>query len=288
MNTLLLNATSSVKIEQIVDILVDIGLDAGKNMLIALLIYLVGRFVIRQVNKLVHKLLEKGKLEHNVQTFVRNLINILLNMVLIFAIIGKLGIETTSLAALLASAGVAVGMALSGNLSNFAGGLIILVFKPFKAGDYIDGPNFSGTVKEVQIFHTILSTLDNRMIYVPNGILNSNAVTNYSTQELRRVDWVFGVEYGEDVQRVREVLADILAGDARVLRTPAPQIVLGKLNSSSVDMTVRVWVVTANYWDVLYDINEKVYSVFREKGINFPFPQITVHHADRTGDGQRG
>lgn len=284
MNTLLLNATSSVKIEQVVDKLVDIGLDAGKNMLIALLIYLVGRFVIRQVNKLVHKLLEKGKLEHNVQTFVRNLINILLNMVLIFAIIGKLGIETTSLAALLASAGVAVGMALSGNLSNFAGGLIILVFKPFKAGDYIDGPNFSGTVKEVQIFHTILSTLDNRMIYVPNGILNSNAVTNYSTQELRRVDWVFGVEYGEDVQRVREVLADILAGDARVLRTPTPQIVLGKLNSSSVDMTVRAWVVAADYWDVLYDINEKVYAAFREKDINFPFPQLTVHHAHRKGD----
>ena len=288
MNTLLLNATSSVKIEQVVDKLVDIGLDAGKNIVIALLIYLVGRFVIRQVNKLVHKLLEKGKLEHNVQTFVRNLINILLNMVLIFAIIGKLGIETTSLAALLASAGVAVGMALSGNLSNFAGGLIILVFKPFKAGDYIDGPNFSGTVKEVQIFHTILSTLDNRMIYVPNGILNSNAVTNYSTQELRRVDWVFGVEYGENVQRVREVLADILAGDARVLRTPAPQIVLGKLNSSSVDMTVRVWVATADYWDVLYDINEQVYSVFREKDINFPFPQLTVHHADRKEGGQRG
>ena len=288
MNTLLLNATSSVKIEQVVDKLVDIGLDAGKNIVIALLIYLVGRFVIRQVNKLVHKLLEKGKLEHNVQTFVRNLINILLNMVLIFAIIGKLGIETTSLAALLASAGVAVGMALSGNLSNFAGGLIILVFKPFKAGDYIDGPNFSGTVKEVQIFHTILSTLDNRMIYVPNGILNSNAVTNYSTQELRRVDWVFGVEYGENVQRVREVLADILAGDARVLMPPAPQIVLGKLNSSSVDMTVRVWVATADYWDVLYDINEQVYSVFREKDINFPFPQLTVHHADRKEDGQRG
>lgn len=281
MNILLLNSTSSVKIEQIVDKLVNIGIDAGKNILIALLIYLVGRFVIRQVNKLIHKLLEKGRLEHNVQTFVRNLINILLNMVLIFAIIGKLGIETTSLAALLASAGVAVGMALSGNLSNFAGGLMILVFKPFKAGDYIDGPNFSGIVKEVQIFHTILSTLDNRMIYVPNGILNSNAVTNYSTQELRRVDWVFGVEYGEDVQRVREVLADILARDMRILSTPAPQIVLGKLNSSSVDMTVRVWVATGDYWDVLYEINEKVYYAFREKEINFPFPQLTIHHADQ-------
>lgn len=279
MNIPILNAAPSANIGQIMDKLVDIGLDAGKNIVIALLIYLVGRFIIRQINKMVRKLLEKGRLEYNVQTFLRNLINVLLNMVLIFAIIGKLGIETTSLAALLASAGVAVGMALSGNLSNFAGGLIILVFKPFKAGDYIEGPNFSGTVKEVQIFHTILSTLDNRIIYVPNSILNSNAVTNYSKQELRRVDWVFGVKYGEDVQYVRDILAGILERDERIRKDPPSQIVLGKLNTSTVDMIVRAWVLNSDYWDVLYDINEKVYSVFGEKGISFPFPQITIHRA---------
>ena len=204
-----------------------------------------------------------------------------LNMVLAFAIISKLGVETTSFAALLASAGVAVGMALSGNLSNFAGGLIILVFKPFKVGDYIDGPGVSGTIKEIQIFHTILSTLDNRMIYVPNGMLSGNAVINYSKQEMRRVEWVFGVEYGEDVQRVRTVLQRIIYADKRILDTPAPIIVLGSLSASSVDITVRVWVKTADYWNVLYDINEIVYTTFNKEGIGFPFPQLTVHQSSK-------
>lgn len=202
-------------------------------------------------------------------------------MVLAFAIISKLGVETTSFAALLASAGVAVGMALSGNLSNFAGGLIILVFKPFKVGDYIDGPGVSGTIKEIQIFHTILSTLDNRMIYVPNGMLSGNAVINYSKQEMRRVEWVFGVEYGEDVQRVRTVLQRIIYADKRILDTPAPIIVLGSLSASSVDITVRVWVKTADYWNVLYDINEIIYTTFNKEGIGFPFPQLTVHQSSK-------
>jgi len=171
------------------------------------------------------------------------------------------------------------GRALSGNLSNFAGGLIILVFKPFKVGDYIDGPGVSGTIKEIQIFHTILSTLDNRMIYVPNGSLSGNAVTNYSKQDKRRVEWVFGVEYGEDVKRVRAVLQRIINADSRILDTPAPLIVLGSLSASSVDITVRVWVKSADYWSVLYDINEIVYTTFNEEGIGFPFPQLTLHHA---------
>lgn len=157
--------------------------------------------------------------------------------------------------------------------------MIILVFKPFKVGDYIDGPGVSGTIKEIQIFHTILSTLDNRMIYVPNGMLSGNAVTNYSKQEMRRVEWVFGVEYGEDVKRVRAVLQRIINADSRILDTPAPIIVLGSLSASSVDITVRVWVKSADYWSVLYDINEIVYTTFNEEGIGFPFPQLTVHQA---------
>ncbi len=181
MNLFLLNTTTTGgKLEQALEKLVDFGMDAGKDILIAFLIYVIGRFIIKQISALVAKLFEKRKIETSVQTFLKSLIKILLNMILAFAIIGKLGVETTSFAALLASAGVAVGMALSGNLSNFAGGLIILVFKPFKVGDYIDGPGVSGTIKEIQIFHTILSTLDNRMIYVPNGSLSGNAVTNYS------------------------------------------------------------------------------------------------------------
>ena len=225
---------------QALEKLVDFGMDAGKDIFVAILIYSVGRFIIKQISVLIAKVLEKRKIETSVQTFLKSLVKILLNMVLAFAIISKLGVETTSFAALLASAGVAVGMALSGNLSNFAGGLIILVFKPFKVGDYIDGPGVSGTIKEIQIFHTILSTLDNRMIYVPNGMLSGNAVINYSKQEMRRVEWVFGVEYGEDVQRVRTVLQRIIYADKRILDTPAPIIVLGSLSASSVDITVRV------------------------------------------------
>lgn len=272
-------AAESGKLELVITRLIDFAVSAGKGILIALLIYVIGRFIIRQISSLVSKLLERRKIEISVQTFLKSLLSILLNMILAFAIISKLGVETTSFAALLASAGVAIGMALSGNLSNFAGGLIILVFKPFKVGDYIDGPGVSGTVREIQIFHTILSTVDNRVIFVPNGMMSSNVVTNYSKQDKRRVDWVFGVEYGEDVDKVRAVLQRLIDADARILKDPAPFIVLGNLNASSVDITVRVWVNSADYWNVLFDMNETVYKTFNAEGIGFPFPQLTVHQA---------
>ncbi|MCI5743494.1 mechanosensitive ion channel family protein [Phocaeicola faecicola] len=275
----LLNAASRVNVEQILDKLLNWGIDAGKSIIGAILIYVIGRFVIKQINRLVCKILTKRKLEISVQTFCRSLVNLLLNLVLVFAIISKLGVETTSLAALLASAGVAIGMALSGNLSNFAGGLIILVFKPFKVGDYIDGNNVSGTVKEIQIFHTILSTVDNRIIYVPNGSLSSNAIVNYSKQDMRRAEWTFGVEYGEDFEKVKAVLERIIAADARILKDPAPFIGLGALSASSVDIKVRAWAKTDDYWGVYFDMNRVVYETFNKEGIGFPFPQLTVHQA---------
>ena len=272
-----LNILLSTKLDLFLDKLLDFSVNASKNIFIACLIYSIGCFIIKQINRLVAKILEKRKVEPSVNTFLKSLVKILLNMILAFAVISKLGVETTSFAALMASAGVAIGMALSGNLSNFAGGLIILVFKPFKVGDYIEGPDVNGTVKEIQIFHTILSTLDNRMIYVPNGILNNNAITNYSKQETRRVDWVFGVEYGEEIGKVRAVIQRIIKNDPRILDTPAPLIALSTLNASSVDITVRVWVKASDYWSVLFDINEIVYDTFNKEGINFPFPQLTVH-----------
>ena len=274
-----LNILLSTKLDLFLDKLLDFSVNASKNIFIACLIYSIGCFIIKQINRLVAKILEKRKVEPSVQTFLKSLVKILLNMILAFAVISKLGVETTSFAALMASAGVAIGMALSGNLSNFAGGLIILVFKPFKVGDYIEGPDVNGTVKEIQIFHTILSTLDNRMIYVPNGILNNNAITNYSKQETRRVDWVFGVEYGEEIGKVRAVIQRIIKNDPRILDTPAPLIALSTLNASSVDITVRVWVKASDYWSVLFDINEIVYDTFNKEGINFPFPQLTVHQS---------
>ncbi|MBV3866223.1 mechanosensitive ion channel family protein [Phocaeicola coprocola] len=281
----LLNATflsagsKGVDVEQLLSKLLDWGIEVGKDLLGAIIIYIVGCFIIKQVGRLLARILEKRKLEISVQTFLRSLVSILLNLILAFAIVSRLGVETTSFAALLASAGVAIGMALSGNLSNFAGGLIILVFKPFKVGDYIEGQNANGTVREIQIFHTILTTVDNKVIYVPNGALSSNAITNYSKQETRRAEWVFGVEYGEDFEKVKAVLQRIIDADPRILKDPAPMIALGALSASSVDIKVRAWAKTADYWDVYFDMNKIVYDTFNKEGIGFPFPQLTVHQA---------
>ncbi len=278
---MLLEASSKINVEAVLEKLVNWGIDAGKDIIGAVLIFVVGRFVIKQINRLVSKILQKRKLEVSVETFLKSLLSILLNLILAFAIISRLGIETTSFAALLASAGVAVGMALSGNLSNFAGGLIILVFKPFKVGDYIDTEtaDVSGTVKEIQIFHTVLATLDNKIIYVPNGVLSSNAITNYSKQNMRRAEWVIGIEYGEDVDKVKGVLAELIEADARILKDPAPLIALKALSASSVDIVVRAWAKSGDYWDVYFDMNQKIYDTFNRKGIGFPFPQLTVHQA---------
>ena len=278
--TVALNVTKEADVAKLLDRLINWSIEVGKDVIGALLIYIIGRFIIKQISRLLAKLLEKRKLEVSVQTFLKSLVNLLLNMVMAFAIIGKLGVETTSFAALLASAGVAIGMALSGNLSNFAGGLIILVFKPFRVGDYIDGPGASGTVNEIQIFHTIIATTDNRIVFVPNGQMSSNAVTNYSKMSTRRLEWTFGVEYGEDFDRVKAVLQKIISADSRILTTPEPFIELGELGASSVDIKVRVWVNAADYWDVHFDMNRIVYATFNKEGIGFPYPQITVHQAN--------
>lgn len=278
--TIALNVTKEADVAKLLDRLINWSIEVGKDVIGALLIYIIGRFIIKQISRLLAKLLEKRKLEVSVQTFLKSLVNLLLNMVMAFAIIGKLGVETTSFAALLASAGVAIGMALSGNLSNFAGGLIILVFKPFRVGDYIDGPGASGTVNEIQIFHTIIATTDNRIVFVPNGQMSSNAVTNYSKMSTRRLEWTFGVEYGEDFDRVKAVLQKIISADSRILTTPEPFIALGELGASSVDIKVRVWVKAADYWDVHFDMNRIVYATFNKEGIGFPYPQITVHQAN--------
>lgn len=273
------SVTSRVNIEAVIDKLVSWGVETGKNIIGAILIYVIGRFLIKQIGKLLTKFLERRKLEVSVKTFLKSLLSITLNLILAFAVIARLGVETTSFAAILASAGVAIGMALSGNLSNFAGGLIILVFKPFKVGDFIDGPGASGTVKEIQIFHTILATVDNKIIYVPNGSMSSNVVVNYSKQDTRRAEWVIGVEYGEDFEKVKAVIERLINEDERILKDPAPFIGLGALSASSVDIKVRAWASTANYWDVYFDFNKKVYETFNKEGIGFPFPQLTVHQA---------
>lgn len=271
------NADGLGKISLITQQLIDAGVRAGGSILKAILVFIVGRFLISMLNKLAVRMMDKRRVDVSIKTFVKSLVNILLTILLIISVVGALGVETTSFAALLASAGVAIGMALSGNLQNFAGGLVILLFKPYKVGDWIESQNFSGTVREIQIFHTILTTADNKLVYVPNGSLSSGVVTNYNTQETRRVEWVVGVDYGEDYDKVDRVVREVLATDSRILGTPEPFIALHALSASSVNVVIRVWVNTADYWGVYFDTNKAIYNTFNEKGINFPFPQLTVH-----------
>lgn len=252
----------------------------GVRVLTAIVIFVVGRFLIGFINKLVAKLLSRRHVDVGVQGFVKSLVSILLTVLLIVAVISQLGIETTSFAALLASAGVAVGMALSGNLQNFAGGLLILLFRPYKVGDYIECQGQGGTVREIQIFYTILVTPENKVVYLPNGPLSSGTVVNYSQEGTRRVDWTVSVEYGEDYERVERVLRELVAADERILTDPEPVFALLSLGDSSVNVVMRVWVATADYWNVYLDMNKKIYSTFNQAGIGFPFPQLTVHQAE--------
>lgn len=252
----------------------------GVRVLTAIVIFVVGRFLIGFINKLVAKLLSRRHVDVGAQSFVKSLVSILLTVLLIVAVISQLGIETTSFAALLASAGVAVGMALSGNLQNFAGGLLILLFRPYKVGDYIECQGQGGTVREIQIFYTILVTPENKVVYLPNGPLSSGTVVNYSQEGTRRVDWTVSVEYGEDYERVERVLRELVAADERILTDPEPVFALLSLGDSSVNVVMRVWVATADYWNVYLDMNKKIYSTFNQAGIGFPFPQLTVHQAE--------
>lgn len=260
--------------------LLDIAISAGGSILKAVLVFIVGKFLISLLKKLTVRMLEKRKVDVSIKTFIKSLVNITLTILLIVSVVGALGVETTSFAALLASAGVAIGMALSGNLQNFAGGLVILLFKPYKVGDWIEGQNVSGTVKEIQIFHTVLATADNKLIYVPNGVLSNSVVTNYNTQNMRRVEWVVGVEYGENYEKVETVVNGLIEAEQRILKDPAPFVALKALSASSVDIVIRAWVKPEDYWGVYFDMNKTIYETFNKQGIGFPFPQLTVHRAN--------
>ena len=277
--TELAQSAQNVNLEKVIQQIITFSVDAGKSILLAAVIFIAGRFLISIINRLVAQMMERKKIDATIQSFLRSFINILLTILLLISVVSALGVNTTSFAALLASAGVAIGMALSGNLQNLAGGLIILLFKPYKVGDYIDAQGVSGTVKEIQIFHTVLTTPDNKIIYVPNGSLSSGSVTNYSLSALRRVDWTIGVEYGTEIEKVRQTALDLIKKDSRILTDPAPFIALSALADSSVNITIRVWTKNEDYWGVFFDMNQNIYEVFNKEGIAFPFPQVTVHQA---------
>lgn len=251
----------------------------GLKLLAALAIYIIGAWIIRKCKRLVMRIFERRNTEKSLASFVINLISITLTVILIVIAISTLGINTTSIAALLASGGVAIGLALSGTLQNFAGGIMILTFKPFKSGDYIEAQGYSGTVDSIDIFNTKLTTPDNKMIMIPNGTLSNGTINNYSKQQFRRVDWILGVEYGTDFEKAKGIIENIISAekDTRILSKPsAPFIGIESLSASSVDIIVKAWVKTSDYWDIFYDYNARFYTELPQNGINFPFPQMDV------------
>lgn len=272
-----IEAVSDGNFDTLLKKLISLGVDAGKSILLAIVIYIVGKFIINLINRLVRQMLERRNVDATIQSFLKSFVSILLNVLLIITVVSALGVNTTSFAALLASFGVAAGMALSGNLQNLAGGLIILLFKPFKVGDVIEAQGVLGSVKEIQIIHTILQTPDNKEIFLPNGSLSSGSIINYSKMDTRRVDLTVSVEYGTDVENVLNALKNIANADSRVLKTPEPFIALSGLADSSVNFTFRVWVNGADYWPVFFEMNKQVYEEFNRQGIKFPFPQLQIH-----------
>jgi small conductance mechanosensitive channel len=272
-----IEAAKNGEMDQLIQQAITMGIQAGKSILLAIVIAIIGRYAIKFINKVVARMLERRNVEPTVQSFLKSFINILLVTLLIITVIGTLGVNTTSLAALLASAGLAVGMALSGNMQNLAGGLILLFFKPYKVGDFIEAQGVSGIVNAIQIFHTILTTPDNKVLFIPNGPLSGGTVTNYSRNEIRRVDFTISVEYGTEIEKVKQVTLGLLQSDERILQEPAPFIAVSALAESSVNFTVRVWVNVADYWNVFFGTNERIYSEFNKQGIKFPFPQLQIH-----------
>lgn len=251
--------------------------DYGMRLVGAVVVLVIGLWIVKAISNGFGKILDKRDVDATLRPFLTGLVGGLLKVMLFISVLGMLGIQMTSFIAILGAVGLAVGMALSGTLQNFAGGVILLILKPYKVGDWIEAQGYAGTVNSIQIFHTVLKTPDNKTIIIPNGGLSTGSVTNYSTEPKRRVDFVFGIGYGDDYDKAKSVLMDIVNGDDRIHQDPAPFIALSELADSSVNLVVRVWVDAPNYWGVKFDTTEKVYKVFDKEGLNIPFPQMDVH-----------
>jgi small conductance mechanosensitive channel len=249
----------------------------GIKLVVALVVFIIGHWLIKLAKKWMANGLMQKHGDATLHSFLSNLVAVILNTILIIIIISILGVNTSSLVALLASAGLAIGMALSGTLQNFAGGVIIIFFRPFKVGDFIAAQGQEGVVKEIQIFNTIILSTDNKVIHIPNGILSTGVMTIFTKEEQRRVDWLVSISYGDDYDKAKSVLLRLCNDDSRILKDPAPFVEIGQLNNSSVDIRMRAWVKSADYWPVFFSMNEKVYKTLPQEGLHFPFPQLDVH-----------
>lgn len=259
------------------DVLVELAMTYGGKLLLALLTLIVGLWLIGKLTKSLNKLFKARDFDQTLQSFLSSLLGITLKALLLVSVISMVGVQMTSFIAILGAAGLAVGMALSGTMQNFAGGVMLLIFKPIKVGDYIEAQGHAGTVKEIQIFNTILNTPDKKTIIIPNGGLSTGSMINYSTEPVRRLDWTFGISYNDSIDKAREIIMEILNAEERIHQDPAPFVGLVKLGDNSVDLVTRVWVDAANYWPLFFEINEKVKKAFDAKGISIPFPQRDVH-----------
>ncbi len=249
----------------------------GLKILGAIVVLIVGRIVVGMLTRLVRRLMRKSNADETLIRFLTSLVKFGLLAILAIIVLSQLGIQTTSFVAIIGAAGLAVGFALQGSLSNFAAGVMLIVFRPFKAGDFVDAGGAMGSVQEVGIFVTILKSPDNRRIIIPNATITSGNITNFSAEETRRVDLVFGIGYGDDIKKAKKILERIVNEEERVLKDPAPTIAVSELGDSSVNFVVRPWVKGSDYWGVYFDLTEKVKLTFDAEGISIPFPQRDIH-----------
>ena len=249
----------------------------GISLLAAILIFIIGRWLADIISKLIEKMMIKGNADKTLAGFVKNISYVGIMVFVIIAALNKLGLETTSMVAVIGAAGLAIGLALQGSLANFAAGVMLIIFKPFKAGDFIKAGGELGSVQEIQIFNTILNAPDNRRIVVPNSKVTGDNITNFSGIENRRIDLVFGISYSDDMKKAKEVLMDIVTQDPRVLKDPAPVVAVSELGDSSVNLVCRPWVKPADYWGVYFDVVEKGKLALEKNGMTIPFPQRDVH-----------
>lgn len=263
--------------DKLIDWLSETGLDWGIKLITAIIVLLIGLWIIKAIMNKLGKKMEKSDTDPALRSFLKSMLSILLKVLLFISVLMMVGIQMTSFIAILGAAGLAVGLALSGTLQNFAGGVMILLFKPFKIGDFIEAQGFMGVVKEIQIFITILTTPDNKTVIIPNGGLSTGALTNYSAQPLRRVDWTFGIAYGDNFDEAKSMIMGLIKDDKRILNDPEPFVALGEMADSSVNITTRAWVKGEDYWGVFFDMNEKFYKEAEKHNLSIPFPQMDVH-----------
>jgi small conductance mechanosensitive channel len=255
----------------------DLVIKYGGQLLLAIITLIIGLWLISRLMKGMKKVFHSRGFDQALQSFLLNLTGIALKVMLIISVVAMLGVKMTSFIAVLGAAGLAIGMALSGSLQNFAGGVMLLIFKPFKVGDFITAQGSSGTVKEIQIFHTVLNTPDKKTVILPNGILSSAPMVNFSTEPQRRVDFTFGISYGDDIDKAKQVIMEVIKKDERILKDPAPFVGVISLGESSVDLVTRVWANTGDYWGIFFDIQENIKKEFDRKAVSIPFPQRDVH-----------